>query len=80
MQKPRDLALEEVGIELVDEPPADAFEEGEITPVIEVPKGYLIYKIVKFHSPEQRLYGELPWWLKRVAFQERLARMVRERE
>jgi uncharacterized lipoprotein YddW (UPF0748 family) len=57
-----------------------AFHEGEITPVIEVPKGYLIYKIVKFHPPELRVYGELPWWLKRVAFQERFARMVREGE
>jgi hypothetical protein len=56
------------------------FQEGEVTPVIEVPKGYLIYKIVKFHPPEQRVYGELPWWLKRVAFQERFARMVREWE
>jgi uncharacterized lipoprotein YddW (UPF0748 family) len=54
------------------------FHEGEITPVIEVPKGYRIYKIIKFHPPEQRVYGELPWWLKRVAFQERFARMVRE--
>jgi uncharacterized lipoprotein YddW (UPF0748 family) len=54
------------------------FHEGEITPVIEVPKGYFIYKIVKFHPPEQRVYGELPWWLKRVAFQEQFARMVRE--
>lgn len=59
---------------------ATFFQEGEITPVIEVPKGYLIYKIVKFHAPEQRVYGELPWWLKRVAFQERFARMVRELE
>jgi uncharacterized lipoprotein YddW (UPF0748 family) len=57
-----------------------AFQEGEITPVIEVPKGYRIYKIVKFHPPEQRIYGELPWWLKRVAFQERFAHMVREGE
>jgi plasmid stabilization system protein ParE len=57
-----------------------AFHEGEITPVIEVPKGYRIYKIVKFHPPEQRVYGELPWWLKRVAFQERFARMVKEWE
>lgn len=57
-----------------------AFQEGEITPVIEVPKGYLIYKIMKFHPPEQRVYGELPWWLKRVAFQERFARMVSEWE
>ena len=56
------------------------FQEGEITPVIEVPKGYRIYKVVKFHPPEQRVYGELPWWLKRVAFQERFARMVREWE
>jgi uncharacterized lipoprotein YddW (UPF0748 family) len=56
------------------------FQEGEITPVIEVPNGYLIYKIVKLHPPEERVYGELPWWIKRVAFQERLARMVRERE
>ena len=56
------------------------FHEGEITPVIEVPKGYLIYKIVKFHPPEQRVYGELPWWLKRVAFQERFARLAREWE
>ena len=55
-----------------------AFQEGEITPVIEVPKGYRICKIIKFHPPEERVYGELPWWLKRVAFQERLARMVRE--
>jgi uncharacterized lipoprotein YddW (UPF0748 family) len=56
------------------------FQEGEITPVIEVPKGYRIYKIIKFHPPEQRVYGELPWWLKRVAFQERFARMVKEWE
>ena len=56
------------------------FQEGEITPVIEVSKGYLIYKIIKFHPPEQRVYGELPWWLKRVAFQERFARMAREWE
>jgi uncharacterized lipoprotein YddW (UPF0748 family) len=54
------------------------FQEGEITPVIEVPNGYLIYKIVKLHPPEERVYGELPWWLKRVAFQERLARMLTE--
>jgi uncharacterized lipoprotein YddW (UPF0748 family) len=56
------------------------FQEGEITPVIEVPNGYLICKIVKLHPPEERVYGELPWWLKRVAFQERLARMVTEWE
>jgi uncharacterized lipoprotein YddW (UPF0748 family) len=57
-----------------------AFQEGEITPVIEVAKGYRIYKIVRFHPPEQRIYGELPWWLKRLAFQERFAHMVREGE
>ena len=55
-----------------------SFQEGEITPVIEVPKGYLIYKVVKFHPPEERIYGELPWWIKRVAFQERFAHLVRE--
>jgi hypothetical protein len=57
-----------------------SFQEGEITPVIEVSKGYRIYKIIKFHPPERRIYGELPWWLKRVAFQERFARMVQEGE
>jgi uncharacterized lipoprotein YddW (UPF0748 family) len=50
--------------------------EGEITPVIEVPNGYLIYKVIRFHPPERRVYGDLPLWLKRVAFQERFARMV----
>jgi hypothetical protein len=56
------------------------FQEGEITPVIEMPKGYRIYKIIQFHPPEQRVYGDLPWWLKRVAFQERFARLVEEWE
>jgi uncharacterized lipoprotein YddW (UPF0748 family) len=54
--------------------------EGGITPVIEVPNGYLIYKVLKFHPPERRVYGDLPLWLKRVAFQERLARLVKEQE
>ncbi len=54
--------------------------EGEITPVIEVPNGYIIYKVLKFHPPERRVYGELPLWLKRVAFQERLARLVKEQK
>jgi uncharacterized lipoprotein YddW (UPF0748 family) len=57
-----------------------SLQEGETTPVIEVPQGYLIYKVIKFHPPEQRVYGELPLWLKRVAFQERFARMVKEQE
>jgi len=57
-----------------------SLREGEITPVIEVPSGYLIYKVVKFHPPEKRVYGELPLWLKRVAFQERIARMTEERK
>jgi uncharacterized lipoprotein YddW (UPF0748 family) len=55
-----------------------SMQEGEITPVLEVPNGYLIYKVTKFHPAEQRVYGDLPWWLKRVAFQERFARMVEE--
>jgi uncharacterized lipoprotein YddW (UPF0748 family) len=54
--------------------------EGGITPVIEVPNGYVIYKVIKFYPPEQRVYGELPWWLKRVAFQERFARLVKGRK
>lgn len=53
-----------------------SLREGEITPVIEVPNGYIIYQAIRFHPPEQRTYGELPWWLQRVAFQERFARMV----
>jgi len=53
-----------------------SFQEGEITPVIEVPHGYLIYKVLGFHPPERRVYGELPWCLKRVVFQERLAQML----
>jgi uncharacterized lipoprotein YddW (UPF0748 family) len=57
-----------------------ALPEGEFTPVIEVPNGYIIYKVLKFHPPEQRVYGELPLWLKRVAFQERFARLVKEQE
>jgi uncharacterized lipoprotein YddW (UPF0748 family) len=54
--------------------------EGGITQVIEVPNGYIIYKVLEFHPPEHRVYGELPWWLKRVAFQERLAHLVKEQE
>jgi uncharacterized lipoprotein YddW (UPF0748 family) len=54
--------------------------EGEITPVIAVPNGYIIYKVLKFHPPERRVYGELPLWLKRVAFQERLAHLVKEQK
>ena len=57
-----------------------SLQEGEITPVIESPNGYLIYKVLKFHPPERRVYGDLPWWLKRVAFQERFARLVEELE
>jgi hypothetical protein len=57
-----------------------SLHEGEITPVIEVPNGYLICKIIKFYPPEQRVYGDLPLWLKRVAFQERFARLVKEQE
>jgi uncharacterized lipoprotein YddW (UPF0748 family) len=57
-----------------------SLREGEITPVIEVPNGYAIYKVKKFHPPAQRIYGELPWWLKRVAFQEQFARMVEQRK
>ncbi|UCC66339.1 MAG: family 10 glycosylhydrolase [Deltaproteobacteria bacterium] len=53
-----------------------SFQAGEITPVIQVPNGYLIYKILAFHPPEKRNYGDLPWWLKRVVFQERLAQLV----
>jgi hypothetical protein len=61
-------------------PVISSMEEGEITPVIEVPNGYLIYKVLKFHPAERRVYGELPLWLKRVAFQERLAHLVKEQE
>jgi len=53
-----------------------SFQEGEITPVIEVPNGYLIYKVLRRHPPERRTYGELPWGLKRVVFQERFAQML----
>ncbi len=53
-----------------------SFQEGEITPVIEVPHGYLIYKVVRFHPQERRVYGELPWRLKRVVFQGRFAQMI----
>jgi len=53
---------------------------GGITPVIEVPHGYIIYKVLEFHPPERRVYGELPMWLKRVAFQERLAHLVKEQK
>jgi hypothetical protein len=53
---------------------------GGITPVIEVPHGYIIYKVLEFHPPERRVYGELPLWLKRVAFQERLAHLVKEQQ
>jgi uncharacterized lipoprotein YddW (UPF0748 family) len=56
-----------------------SFEEGETTPVIEVPNGYLIYKILEFHPPERRVYGELPWRLKRVVFQQRFKQLL-ERE
>jgi hypothetical protein len=56
-----------------------SLHEGEITPVIEVPNGYLIYKVLKFYPPEQRVYGDLPMWLKRVVFQERFARLVKEK-
>jgi uncharacterized lipoprotein YddW (UPF0748 family) len=52
--------------------------EGGITPVIEVPHGYIIYKVLKFHPPGRRVYGKLPLWLKRVVFQERLARLLKE--
>jgi hypothetical protein len=55
-----------------------SLHEGEITPVIELPNGYLICKVIKFHQPEQRSYGDLPLWLKRVAFQERFASLVQE--
>jgi uncharacterized lipoprotein YddW (UPF0748 family) len=57
-----------------------SLQEGEITPVIEGPNGYLIYKVIEFRPPERRVYGDLPLWLKRVAFQERLARLVKEQE
>jgi len=57
-----------------------SLQEGEITPLIEVPNGYVIYKAIRFHPPAERTYGELPWWLKRVAFQERFARMVARRK
>lgn len=57
-----------------------SLQEGEVTPVIEVPNGYVIVKAIRFHPPEQRTYGKLPWWLKRVAFQERFARMVEGRK
>jgi hypothetical protein len=57
-----------------------SLQEGEITPVIEGPNGYLIYKVIEFHPPERRVFGDLPLWLKRVAFQERLARLVKEQE
>jgi len=53
---------------------------GGITPVIEVPSGYIIYKVLEFHPPERRVYGELPLWLKRVVFQERLAHLVKEQK
>lgn len=48
--------------------------------MIEVPNGYIIYKVLEFHPPERRVYGELPMWLKRVAFQERLAHLVTEQK
>ncbi|OGP95125.1 MAG: hypothetical protein A2Z19_03955 [Deltaproteobacteria bacterium RBG_16_54_18] len=57
-----------------------ALKEGNFTPVLEVPSGYAIYKIIKFHPAEQRVYGKLPVWLKRVAFQERLARLIGHRK
>ncbi len=53
---------------------------GGITPVIAVPNGYIIYKVLEFHPPERRVYGELPLWLKRVVFQERLAHLVKEQK
>jgi len=53
---------------------------GGITPVIEVPNGYIIYKVLEFHPSERRVYGELPLWLKRVVFQERLAHLLKEQK
>jgi uncharacterized lipoprotein YddW (UPF0748 family) len=61
-------------------PIISSMPEGGVTPVIAVPNGYIIYKVLKFHPPERRVYGELPLWLKRVAFQERLARLIKEQE
>jgi parvulin-like peptidyl-prolyl isomerase len=57
-----------------------ALKEGEFTPVLEVPSGYAIYKIIKFHPAEQLIYGKLPMWLKRVAFQERLASLIEQKK
>jgi hypothetical protein len=57
-----------------------ALKEGNFTSVLEVPSGYAIYKIIKFHPAEQRVYGKLPLWLKRVAFQERFARLIEQRK
>ena len=53
-----------------------SLQEGDITPVIEIPNGYIIYKVVKCHPPETRPYGDLPWALKRVVFQKRFAALV----
>jgi uncharacterized lipoprotein YddW (UPF0748 family) len=55
-------------------------KEGEFTSVLEVPSGYAIYRIVKFYPAEQRVFGELPLWLKRVAFQEQLARLIEKKK
>jgi uncharacterized lipoprotein YddW (UPF0748 family) len=54
--------------------------EGQFTPVIEVPNGYIIYRVVEFLPAECRSYGGLGWALRRVAFQERFARAVAQEE
>jgi len=55
-----------------------SLQEGDLTQVLQLPHGYIIYRVMRRYPPEERRYGELPWSLKRVVFQQRFADLLRD--
>ena len=51
-------------------------KDGQLSPVLELPDGYALFRVTDHHPPERRPFGELPWSLKRVVFLERLSSLV----
>ncbi len=54
-----------------------SLQEGDLTQALQLPHGYVVYQVMKRYPPEERRYGELPWSLKRVVFQQRFADLLR---